>query len=325
MSTPAPLLDVQNLSHSFTLPQSWLDRARRRPPRRVQAVDSLSLRVPARHTLALVGESGSGKSTAGRCLLRLIEPEQGSVRFGGADVIAADPTAMRGLRQRMQIVFQDPYSSLNPRQTVGAMLAEVLAFHRIGAGPAERRERARELLVQVGLRPDQTGRYPHEFSGGQRQRIGIARALAVEPEFIVCDEPVSALDVSVQAQIINLLEDLQSARGLAYLFIAHDLGVVHHIADEVAVMYLGRIVEQAPTNELFARPHHPYTRALLAAIPQTDPARRRGHDIVRGEPGPPVAGGCPFRSRCPLAMARCADDPPIREVAPGHLSRCWLD
>jgi oligopeptide/dipeptide ABC transporter ATP-binding protein len=325
MSTPAPLLEVENLSHSFSLPQSWADRLRRQSPRRVGAVQSVSLRVPPRSTVALVGESGSGKSTTGRCLLRLIEPESGGVRFGGVDVIAADPAAMRGLRRRMQIVFQDPYSSLNPRQTVGAMLGEVLAFHGIGAGVAERRERVRGLLDQVGLRPDLAGRYPHEFSGGQRQRIGIARALAVEPEFIVCDEPVSALDVSVQAQIINLLEDLQAARGLSYLFIAHDLGVVHHIADEVAVMYLGRIVEQAPTDEIFARPHHPYTRALLAAIPQTDPARRRGHDLVRGEPGPPAAGGCPFRGRCPLAMAKCADDPPTREVAPGHLSRCWLE
>jgi oligopeptide/dipeptide ABC transporter ATP-binding protein len=226
----------------------------------------------------------------------------------------------------MQIVFQDPYSSLNPRQTVGTMLREVLRFHTIGSSRAERQQRMRALLEQVGLNASHAERYPHEFSGGQRQRLGIARALAVEPRFIVCDEPVSALDVSVQAQIINLLEDLQSTRNLTYLFISHDLSVVKHISDSVAVMYLGRIVEQAPTDELFRSAHHPYTQALLAAIPQPRVRAVKKHTVT-GELASELAGreGCLFRTRCPHAMAHCDQTPPWKEVAPGHWSRCWLD
>ena len=225
---------------------------------------------------------------------------------------------MRTLRKRMQIVFQDPYSSLNPRMTVGAILSEVLSFHGVGGGGEERRQRINDLLTDVGLNASHASRYPHEFSGGQRQRIGIARALALKPDLVILDEPVSALDVSVQAQILNLLEDLQAEHGLTYLFIAHDLSVVHHISDRVAVMYLGRIVEQAPTNELFANPHHPYTRALLAAIPRPDPDARPERPSVAGEIQTSLAAeaGCPFRNRCPMAMAKCAETPPWVEIAP---------
>jgi len=318
---------VRELRRTFTLPQDWWSRLRGKPAGQVVAVAGINLQIAARTTLALVGESGCGKSTTGRCILRLIEPSGGSVYFDGQDVLAADAEALRYLRRRMQIVFQDPYSSLNPRMTVEQTLREVLAFHNLGTTSTERHERMLELLVQVGLDTSHAERYPHEFSGGQRQRIGIARALAVEPQFIVCDEPVSALDVSVQAQIINLLEDLQTRHGLTYLFIAHDLSVVHHISEQVAVMYLGRVVEQAPTAELFADPHHPYTRALLAAIPRPDPMRHRDHSVVRGELAAELAGhhGCPFRNRCPFVMPRCEEDPPWQEVAPGHWSRCWLD
>lgn len=327
MTAPTtPLLEVKQLQRAFPLPQTLGDWLRRKEAPEVVAVDGVSLAVAPRTTLALVGESGCGKSTTGRCILRLIEPSAGSVHFDGADVLAANAADMRKLRRSMQIVFQDPYSSLNPRKTVGGMLDEVLAFHGLGSTAAERRERLLALLASVGLDPGHAARYPHEFSGGQRQRIGIARALAVEPRFIICDEPVSALDVSVQAQIINLLETLQESQGLTYLFIAHDLSVVHHISDVVAVMYLGRIVEQAPTGELFARPHHPYTQALLAAIPRPDPGRKR-HQVLRGETAPELVGhqGCPFRNRCPHAMAKCSETPPWQQVAPGHWSRCWLD
>jgi oligopeptide transport system ATP-binding protein len=259
--------------------------------------------------------------------LSKIEPDAGSVVFDGIDVVAADGGAMRTLRKRMQIVFQDPYSSLNPRMTIGAILGEVLSFHGVGGGGDERRARIAELLTDVGLNAGHAARYPHEFSGGQRQRIGIARALALKPDLVILDEPVSALDVSVQAQILNLLEDLQAEHGLTYLFIAHDLSVVHHISDRVAVMYLGRIVEQAPTNELFANPHHPYTRALLAAIPRPDPEDRPERPSVAGEIQTALASeaGCPFRNRCPMAMAKCEETPPWVEVAPDHHSRCWLD
>jgi oligopeptide transport system ATP-binding protein len=321
------LVEVQELRRTFNLPQGWWERLRRQPAGQVVAVAGVSLQIAARSTVALVGESGCGKSTTGRCILRLIEPSSGRVYFDGQDVLAAEPGVMRRLRRRMQIVFQDPYSSLNPRMTVEQMLKEVLAFHHLGDSRAERRRRVLELLHQVGLDASHTDRYPHEFSGGQRQRIGIARALAVEPQFIICDEPVSALDVSVQAQIINLLEDLQAAYGLTYLFIAHDLSVVHHISDRVAVMYLGQVVEEAPTDELFTHPHHPYTQALLAAIPRPDPARQRDHTVVRGELATELAGqrGCPFRNRCPFVLPRCQEDPAWQEVAPDHHSRCWLE
>jgi oligopeptide transport system ATP-binding protein len=321
------LVAVRDLRKRFPLPHHLTARLRGVPRPGVVALDGVDLDVPRRRTVAVVGESGSGKSTFARAVLRLIEPDAGMVEFDGVDVIAADHGQLRTLRKRMQIVFQDPYSSLNPRMTVGAILGEVLAFHGVGGGGDDRRARIGDLLADVGLHAGHATRYPHEFSGGQRQRIGIARALALKPDLVILDEPVSALDVSVQAQILNLLEDLQAEHGLTYLFIAHDLSVVHHISDQVAVMYLGRIVEQAPTDELFDNPHHPYTRALLAAIPRPDPDHRAERPAVSGEIQSSLAAeaGCPFRNRCPMAMARCAETPPWVEVAPGHRSRCWLD
>ena len=290
----------------------------------VRAVDGVSFTVNPGETLALVGESGCGKSTTARLALRLIEPTAGAIRFEGADITTLEGAALRTLRRRMQIVFQDPYASLNPRMTVGQILEEPLILHALGA-PAARRARVEELLGVVGLAPYHARRYPHEFSGGQRQRIGIARALAVEPALIVCDEPVSALDVSIQAQVINLLRDLQRRMGMAYLFIAHDLAVVKHVADRVAVMYLGRIMEIAPKEALFANPRHPYTRTLLAAIPRPDPRHARVRQIAGGDiPGPLGApGGCPFHTRCSHVIERCrVETPEPLARAAGHLVAC---
>ncbi len=290
----------------------------------VRAVDGVSFTLARGETLALVGESGCGKSTTARLVLRLIEPTAGTVRFDGHDVTAMGGGELRRLRRRMQIVFQDPFASLNPRMTVGATLDEPLRIH--GAGDAaSRRARVADLLHLVGLAPEHARRFPHEFSGGQRQRIGIARALALEPALVVCDEPVSALDVSVQAQVVNLLEDLQRRLGLSYLFIAHDLAVVKHVATRVAVMYLGRIVELAPRDALFARPLHPYTRALLSAIPRPDPAQKLARQAPSGDVPSPLnpPPGCHFHTRCPFAVDRCRSEAPaLRAVAPGHLSAC---
>ncbi len=293
---------------------------------RVHAVDGISFGIAEGRTLGLVGESGCGKSTVGRAILRLIEPTGGAIRFEGEDITALPAKQLRALRRRMQIVFQDPYSSLNPRKRAGDIVGEPLLVHGI-AKPSERREMVASLFAKVGLQPRQMNLYPHQFSGGQRQRISIARALSLGPRFIVADEPVSALDVSVQAQVINLLMDLQAQDGLSYLFISHNLAVVEHVSHDVAVMYLGRIVEHTDKATIFARPLHPYTQALMAAVPVADPMVRRDKKHVMGDVPSPInrPAGCHFHPRCPLAEARCrTEEPTLREVQPGHRVACHL-
>jgi oligopeptide transport system ATP-binding protein len=290
----------------------------------VRAVDGVTFEIYKGETLGLVGESGCGKSTVGRCVLRLMEPTRGEVYFEDQNVLALAGKDLRALRREMQIIFQDPYASLNPRMKVAEIVGEPLVVHGVGE-KRERRERVAGLLAKVGLDPDYMNRYPHEFSGGQRQRIGIARALALQPKLIVADEPVSALDVSVQAQVVNLLADLQSEFKLTYLFISHGLAVVEHISDRVAVMYLGRIVEVASAAELYANPLHPYTRALLSAIPIPDPTRKRERIVLHGDVPTPInpPSGCRFHTRCPEAIPECSRiDPDLREVTPGHTVAC---
>jgi oligopeptide/dipeptide ABC transporter ATP-binding protein len=315
-----PLLQVRDLVKHYT--SGGLFGAGTPP---VRAVDGVSFEVGRGETLALVGESGCGKSSVGRTIIRLQEPTSGEALFEGTDVFALDRTALRRLRRRMQIIFQDPYSSLNPRMTIGAAVAEGIEIHRLARG-AEIGRRVAALLEEVGLDPGYASRYPHEFSGGQRQRIGIARALAVEPSFIVCDEPVSALDVSVQAQVLNLLGDLQRDRGLSYLFIAHDLAVVRQIAQRAAVMYLGHIVESGPTEALLAAPRHPYTVALLSAVPEPDPTRRRSRIVLSGDlPSPSnPPPGCPFHTRCfhPARDERCRTEVPILRPVGATTAAC---
>jgi len=316
------LLEVRGLKKHFPLRTGIFGRV----TGSVRAVDGVDLSLAPGETLGLVGESGSGKTTLGRCILRLIEPTSGDVRFEGRDVLAFDGRTMRAARRRMQIIFQDPWSSLNPRMTIGAIVGEPFAIHGLARG-ADRRARVAGLLQTVGIDASAAAKYPHEFSGGQRQRIGIARALALEPRFIVADEPVSALDVSIQAQILNLLVDLQKQRGMAYLFIAHDLRIVEHIADRVAVMYLGRIVETAPAVRVFAAPMHPYTQLLLESIPSIDPETRRHRVIVPGDIPSPASPppGCAFHPRCPVAEPVCrTQEPPLLDLGGGHMAACHL-
>jgi oligopeptide/dipeptide ABC transporter ATP-binding protein len=324
-SVPAtsPLLEVRHLKVRFPVRRGLFTRARSF----VKAVDDVSFSIQTGETLGLVGESGCGKTTLARAIVRLIKPAAGSIWLAGEDIAALSAAQMRARRRICQMIFQDPFTSLDPRLTVGQIVAEPLEIHHLGATAAARARRVAELLSDVGLDPAQAQRYPHEFSGGQRQRIGIARALAVEPKLLVCDEPVSALDVSVQAQIINLLQDLQRRRAVAYLFVAHDLAVIEHISRRVMVMYLGKIVESGPARAVVQNPLHPYTQALISAVPQIDPQTRRQRIILPGEVPSPIhpPPGCPFHPRCPMAEPRCRTEPPqLREIAPAHFASCHL-
>lgn len=325
MTSSEVLLQVRDLVKYFPILRGTLIQ---RQVGAVKAVDGISFDIFRGETLGLVGESGCGKSTAGRTILQLYRPTSGSVIFEGVDLVKLKGEELRKMRRRMQMIFQDPYASLNPRMTVGQIISEPLVIHGAANGK-EAQERAEELLRLVGLNPAYTNRYPHEFSGGQRQRVGVARALALEPAFIVCDEPISALDVSVQAQVVNLLEDLQSQMGLTYLFIAHDLSMVRHISSRIAVMYLGVIVELADRHELYNHPLHPYTQALLSAVPIPDPVveARRQRIILKGDVPSPInpPSGCRFRTRCPLADTICAEQrPEFREVQSGHWVACHM-
>jgi peptide/nickel transport system ATP-binding protein/oligopeptide transport system ATP-binding protein len=325
LATPAeaPLLEVKNLKKHFPIRKGLL----RRVAGHVYAVDGVSFTLRRGETLGVVGESGCGKSTTGRVVMKLIEPTAGTIRLAGEDITQVPPDRLRQIRRQMQIIFQDPYSSLDPRQSAGSIVAEPMIVHGTARGQ-ELDDRVADLFKRVGLRTDDMRKLPVAFSGGQRQRVGIARALALNPSLIVCDEPVSALDVSIQAQVVNLLMDLQDELGLSYLFIAHDLAVVHHISHRIAVMYLGRMVEFAETEDLFAEPLHPYTRALLSAIPIPDPTARRAERIVLAgdlpSPSKPPKG-CHFHTRCPFAFDRCrVEDPPLREIRRGHFAACHL-
>lgn len=315
------MLDVRNLKKYFPVRGGLLSRV----VSHVQAVNDVSFSIKRGEVVGLVGESGSGKTTVGRNILRLQQPTSGEIIFDGVDLVSLNRRQMRAQRKKMQIIFQDPYASLNPRMTVGAIIGEALRTHKLTNNAKDRNERVAELLRQVGLRGDHMARFPHEFSGGQRQRIGIARALAVDPQFIVADEPVSALDVSIQAQVVNLLDDLKTRLGLTMLFIAHDLAVVKHISDRVVVMYLGRIMEMAPTQALYTNPRHPYTEALLASVPIPDPLIKRQRVPLQGDIPSPISppSGCVFRTRCPIASKACAETVPmLEEVGPGHFKAC---
>jgi len=317
------LLRIKNLKKYFPIRGGLFSRE----VARVHAVDDVSFELLKGETLGLVGESGCGKSTTGRCILRLIEPTAGEVWFEDKNVTTLDKRSLRHLRRDMQIIFQDPYASLNPRMTVGSIIGEAIVIHKLAKTRKEREERVIHLLETVGLSSDHLRRYPHEFSGGQRQRIGIARALAVSPKLIVADEPVSALDVSIQAQVINLMEDLQKQFNLTYLFIAHDLSVVEHISTRVAVMYLGKIVEIAPAKELYNNPKHPYTEALLSAVPIPDPAIKRKRILLEGDVPSPIKppSGCRFHTRCPVRVPACSENEQVlKQISPGHWVACQV-
>ena len=316
-----PLLEVEGLRKYFPVGGGWLGRGEQ-----VRAVDGVDLTIGAGETVGLVGESGCGKTTLGRVILRLIDADAGRIGFEGRDLRGLHRGELRAMRRRMQIIFQDPYASLNPRMTIGEAIGEGPRVHGMLSGAALTR-RVHELLEIVGLRPDHATCYPHEFSGGQRQRIGIARALALEPVLIIADEPVSSLDVSIQAQILNLLVELQERFGIAYLFISHDLRVVRHLCDRIAVMYLGRVVELAGAHELYEQTQHPYAEALLSAVPVPEPGTGRERIVLKGDVPSPInpPAGCPFHPRCPRAIDRCSkEEPELREVRPGHLSACHL-
>ena len=320
MAVAEKLLEVRDMVKHFPVRGGVFSRIRNY----VRAVDGVSFDLEPGETLGLVGESGCGKSTTGRAVLRLIEPTSGEVSFQGTDVCSLNRESMRRLRREMQIIFQDPYASLNPRMTVGSIVGEPLTIHGIAKGK-EKEEQVASLLHRVGLRPEHIRRYPHEFSGGQRQRIGIARALALNPKLIIADEPVSALDVSIQAQVINLLEDLQKEYGIAFVLIAHDLAVVQHVSDRIAVMYLGKIVEMASADKVVMEPKHPYTEALLSAVPIPDPTLKKKRMILTGDVPSPVnpPSGCRFHTRCPYKEDRCvAEEPPMREISTGHFAAC---
>jgi len=322
---PRTLVATENLAKFFSVRKGLFGRKHDL----LRAVDGVSLRVRRGETVGLVGESGCGKSTLGRLLLRLIEPTYGRVVYGGKDILPLTQAEMRPLRRKMQIIFQDPYSSLNPRMNVREIVGEAITVHKLASSPSEEEGMIAELLKKVGLRPEMMDRYPHEFSGGQRQRIGIARALAVQPEFIVCDEPISALDVSIQAQIVNLLMDLQDDLGVAFLFISHDLKIVQHISHRVCVMYLGKIVEQGSVSQLYGHSMHPYTRALLSSVAAADPTKKRLRIVLEGDVPSPIdpPPGCPFHPRCPRVVKGTCDRelPPFAEVklGSGHKVACW--
>jgi oligopeptide/dipeptide ABC transporter ATP-binding protein len=323
MTPSKPLLRVENLKVHFPVNRGMFGRG----GPCVRAVDGVSFEVMAGETVGLVGESGCGKTTLGRAAIRLLDPTGGRIEFDGVDLAPLKRSQLRAMRRRFQMIFQDPYGSLDPRMTVEDIVGEALDIHRLAPDRAARRERVAALLADVGLDASHAQRYPHEFSGGQRQRIGIARALAVEPRLIVCDEPVSALDVSVQAQIVNLLRDLQARHGLAYLFVAHDLAVVNHISHRLLVMYLGRIVESGSARDVCRDPRHPYTRALISAVPTIDPDSKRARIVLGGDVPSPIdpPGGCPFHPRCPIAETRCRTEiPPLRDLGAGHRAACHL-
>ena len=322
---PRTLVATERIAKYFPVRTGFFSRSEKV----LRAVDGVSIRVRRGETVGLVGESGCGKSTLGRLMLRLVEPTFGRIVYDGRDIVPLSASEMRPLRRKMQIIFQDPYSSLNPRMTVREIVGEAIQIHKLAKSKSDEEEMIASLLQKVGLRTDVMGRYPHEFSGGQRQRIGIARALAVQPEFIVCDEPISALDVSIQAQIVNLLMDLQDELGVAFLFISHDLRVVRHISQRVAVMYLGRLVEQGTTAQVYEAPMHPYTRALLGAVPTPDPEKKRLRIVVEGDAPSPIdpPTGCPFHPRCPRVLKGTCDKelPPFAEqtIGSGHKVACW--